>query len=146
MIVPPGFVAARAARAYITHLLPAEDGKVTSHTARCGWKAKPAGRAPVRWYQPHAKDPRLCPACFVETRARTTTDSALIVMHRAWSNLHTTPTAREPGITIDMLRAITDVQELVNAAVAAAESLRHAGHVLHADRLEAAARDVGEFQ
>lgn len=67
-MVPPGFIAANAARAYRVHLLPSEDGRqVTSTTARCGWKPTPSGSAPIRWYRAEQYDTsHQCPKCFTQ--------------------------------------------------------------------------------
>ena len=67
MTVPQGFIAAHAARAWKVHLLPSEDGKLTSITARCGWKPTPSGSAPIRWYGAGQYDTRhQCPKCFTQ--------------------------------------------------------------------------------
>lgn len=64
---PAGFMVARAARAYIVHLLPTDDeGKhLASYTARCGWQPRPRGRARPTWYRPAVYNPgNRCPRCF----------------------------------------------------------------------------------
>lgn len=69
MTVPPGFLAAVAQRAQRVHLLPADGaGKITSKTARCGWRPRPTRCRPIRWnHATHHNPADRCPRCFTTT-------------------------------------------------------------------------------
>lgn len=61
----PTYRPARAARAYIVHLLPCIGQQLTSTAARCGWRPTPRGHARPTWYGAPTHNPaNRCPICY----------------------------------------------------------------------------------